>query len=1094
MARGTLVGEAFIRVHADNTSFAAEVAHGMHGFKQDAGDAGDEAGDEWGKRFFESLKSELEGKMAREFKQGFLTGDFSNFAHSMGDVDTAIAHINSELQTMHDEGGLLDEDFTDLSNVVERFAAGVRDAEEHADFSRRGKGMESYAASLTKASNEMGHFRDASGDTSISLDDIDNHLASNRRGVDNYAASLTKAAESMGHFRQGTTATSIGLRDLEKHLSVGQDFEKLADQMTRVAHAMDFQRDSTNRTSITWKEMQKVIKNAEGGLGSFGTGLRRLGNEHDTLAKRIRNVDVGKIFGKGSRNDFINIVGAVIGGISKVTQGMADLAINGIELVGKGLGKLGDAVFGGLIDRMSESGGAFSKLSSTLGTGLAGIGAAAGPVVAVLITVATVSGAVTIGLGVLGEALGVVTSALSLAAAGVIAVAGALETALIGALVVATPLVFVFAAQIGVLVTAFAKMTDEQKKLLQPMKDLFKVLQTKVQAELFKDLANQVKGVGGLIENFLQPLLVGVASTLRQTFTTLLTTLNSASFKPFLTALTDATTRISASLGDALATALPGILAFFKPILPLTEELAKSIDSVAHTFTDWATSAGGQNEIANFFNEAWSEAKVLWQILVNASGALQALLSAGNAVVGKTFLGWLEEKTRALKDFLNSPEGQNKLADWFHEAQKFGNLLWGALEKVGSALASLDTAANREIASKLVIGFGRLFDIIQQLGPMFEVTGKILGFVFAGISKILGGILITTSQVSTAMSGFFRLLGEHVPGMQWAVDVANDLDRVSESTEAAGKALVGLPDQIQIDFDANDTDLILAAQKAAGIVDTQDGSTATTQFGGNTDPLKQAVTDANKIIEGPPGAPKGVNVPFNGDLGPLIADAAGATDLIKNFEQANVITAKFDGDTLPLIDDVNKANKIIQHVKPTYDTEFGGDTSLLMEATVDGNDIIDSVYPEWLDHTSSATPEPLETARIQATGELLDVPIDWTTFFMRRRQPTDQGPGPGQRPDHPGAGGLRHLVRWRHRHADGRHGRCQPGDRDGLPRLGDRLRGRHRGAARLHRCGQPLHRQRRRPSTHRVRRRHRRAVRLDHPRRTATSAMSRTST
>jgi len=982
MARGTLVGEAFIRVHADNSAFAREVATGMRGLAA----TGDNEGHDWGRRFFEGLKSELESKMEREFKQGFLTGDFTQFAKNFGSMDEALDTINQRLITMRRWGGLNEDQFADLSATVERFRRGIVNI---ADV----RSMEDYAASLTKAAKEMGVLRDGSASASVSTDDLVRHMATwddrvskSRQGVDQWAATLTKAAEAMGHFREGTSDSSLNLRDLITQIDQGRDFEQLADRMSKAAREMGFLRDSAENSSISWREMRRhldaldksnAIKNKTRDVDAFNSGLGRVIGTLINLGRRVDSVDFGRMFGKGSRNDFLNIVGGVIGGITKlaevITTGLVKPVLTGIlkpiDLVLDHLATMDNSVGRTIGDLQEQFGGLGAVATKALG-----------PVVSALAALVGVSIGVTGGISLLGEALAILTAIASNVAGAIVIAAGAIGVALVGAIGAAIPLVAALGAGITTLVIAFANMSEKTKGIFKPLQDGFTKIAKSVSDTFFRDAPKWVGSLTNLLTTFAGPTMTKVAGSIRDAITGILKDFQSAPIKKALKSWEDALGPIAGTLTTAIGKALEGITAFFVPLLPIAQEFANLLATIATNFANWAQSASGQNSIANFFNTAWERAKQLFSIIGQVTAIIGTLLRSGDSAAGKQFLGWLDDKLKQLRAFLDSAEGQNKLAEWFKQAQKFADLVWKAIEKVGEALGKLNTPQAQEFASKLIIGFGRLAEIIGNLAPVFDAVGKVAGFVLAGVLKLLGGMIVSAGQVAGVFASLFHLMAK-APGFGWLEDIATDLDGVSNSADLAGKALVGLPDQVQIDFNAQDTDLILAAQNAAGIVSGVEGNPATTKFDGNTDPLKTAVGDANKILEGPPGAPKTATTNFNGNLDQLVLDAAGATAIIANYNQSNVATTTFDGDTLPLVADIDAANRLIEaNIKPTYETQFGGDTGLLLDSTVDANQIIDSVDPERITKFIG-DPKPIHADAIQAYGEVLAVPTDWTTFF-----------------------------------------------------------------------------------------------------------------
>lgn len=949
--RGETLGDAFVRVHADTSLMKGELERAFSKMGADDGDA-------WGKAFFKRIQQQIRSRADKSFEVGFVTGNFDPFIKQFASIDDAMEDAQERLRRLGDEGQLSAKKLDKLREVlnVAFDTDGLRKMQKALDDQNKawltyGKNVDATLGRQARAMAEQDKAWTSYGrNVEVALTREQRLLAEQDKAWDSYAKN-----------RLATMS-----REAKGFASITQVWDEISQKQRRIIHDA-----STGMFRISGEDHEAL---------SF---LQRFRRDTENLGNTI-----GRLFGRGSRNDFLNFFGSVVKNGIDVTSAAIGGLVGVIGDIPRAFRAVQDS-FGNVLagfsqfsNAIADAQGVGAKFGAGFGQVLGGLEAAAGPlglalsaVVTVAVAATAVFGGLTFALGALGEALAVVTAAASLLAGGVLAVAGAVETALIGALVVAAPLIVGLAAGIGTVVVALANMTDAQKNAFKPLQEQFKAIGTAVSQTFLRDIPIWVKTASNLLTTFAGPTMQKVAGGIRDAVTEIAKDFEKPEIKRALDAWSDALGPIAGNLTTAFGKALEGALAFFAPILPLAVKLSESIERVATQFTTWAASASGQNQIANFFNTAWQQAETLWQIVVNLGGALQTVFNAGNQV-GSEFLDFLESKTRQLQEFLNSAQGQNQLAEWFRAAKEFGDNLWTTVEKIFGALAKLNTPQAQEFANKLVIAFGRLADVIGALSPLFDGVGRAIAGMLGFASKAAGTLLEVVAQVIGGFSGLFRALG-HVPGMGWATDLADDLDAISASAEAAGKMLVELPDQIDVDFNADTTDMILAAQEAAGIVDAQDGSTATTLFGGDTGPLKTAVGDASTILG---GAPKDATTTFKGDLSALIADAAGADALIANFNQGAVATVTFDGDTLPLVDDVNRANVIIGGVKPTYETEFGGDTGALMEATISGNTTIEQVHPEWMTHFGGES-TLLDQVSELAKQQVLAVPIDWTTFF-----------------------------------------------------------------------------------------------------------------
>ena len=945
MPLGESLGDAYVRVHADTSLMKQEI-------ERAATKMGGPAGEAFGDEFFKSVQKQIRARNKSAFKIGFVTGNFEPFIKQFSSVDEALESARLRLERMGDEGGLSAKKLAKLQEVLSKaFDARALNEldraliDQNRAWTTYGKNVE---FTLTKQQRL--------------IDEQEKAWATYGRNV---AFSLEHGTQAMRD--QEKAWESYGRNIEATNTRVRKGFESITDvwsQLENRARSIAKVKGG-GFTVVEEHEIERV--------GRMARALQTL----ELWVSRSGNV-FGRAFGKGSRNDFLNFTGSVIGGVTQVVIAVTEMGVKLATHAGPALVKLGEAFL-----HPVES---IQKLITLIQDNAGNIGAllAAGSKVGItaLAALAAASVGVITGIGLLGEALAILTAIASNAAGAIVIAAGALGVGLVGAIGPAIPLVAALAAGITTLVIAFSNMSEKTKGIFKPLQDGFTKIAKAMSDVFFRDAPKWVGSLTNLLTTFAGPTMTKIASNIRDSITQILKDFETAPMKKALKSWEDALGPIAGTLTDAIGKAIQGLTAFFVPLLPIAQQFADLLETIATNFSNWAQSAQGQNSIATFFNTAWERAQQLFSIIGQITGILGTLLRSGDSAAGKQFLGWLDEKLGQLRAFLDSAEGQNKLAEWFKQAQKFADLVWKAIEKVGEALGKLNTPQAQEFASKLIIAFGRLAEVIGNLAPVFDFVGKVAGFFLAGVSKALGSMLSTFGLVIGGLATVLHAIPDFIPGSGAMHELATELDGVAVSAGVAGAELSGLPDQIQIDFDATDTDLILAAQNAEGIVNAQDGSTATTYFDGDIAKLKTSAGDANALLTGgPPGAPpSSFSTQFEGSITQLVKDAAGATAIISNYNQEAVATTTFTGDTSALLDATVDAEGIVKRVKPTYETEFGGDTALLQDATVDANKIIEGVQPEWLTNFLGNA-DPINTAAIQATGTIVDVPIDWTTFF-----------------------------------------------------------------------------------------------------------------
>jgi hypothetical protein len=448
----------------------------------------------------------------------------------------------------------------------------------------------------------------------------------------------------------------------------------------------------------------------------------------------------------------------------------------------------------------------------------------------------------------LGEAVAVAVSALSLLAGGVVMVAGAISIGLVGGLLAAVPLMLGLAGAIGVVAIAFSNMSEAQKKSLEPLKKQLGAIGDEVAKTFLRDLPIWIKGASQLLTDFAGPTMQKVASGVRDALTGIVKDFQTPEIRAALAIWGTSIAQIASALTTAFGKGLEGAISFFVPILPYAIQLANYIKDMATTFANWAASAEGQNAIRAFMEKAIPIAQDLWKIIVDIGRAIGSLLTQGSDAGGAGFLDWLSTKAQELREFLDSPQGQNKLSEWFADAKTFGTQLFETLGSVKDTLVALDTPANRAFATNLVTALGKVTEAIGILTPAFQVAGVAMGAMLAIAAKAFGTLLMVIGQVSTKMGEFLVAISV-IPGFGWALDAGKNLATMGNSAEEAGKKIFAIPDELNILINGDPKDLEAAAAVAMGAIEEVD-PTSNTNFVGNTSGINDASAAATRLITG----------------------------------------------------------------------------------------------------------------------------------------------------------------------------------------------------------------------------------------------------
>ena len=817
--RGTNVGDVYVRVHADNSAFAAEVAKDMRG-------KGTNAGKTYGDEFYKGLKSSLKSKMEAEFKQGFLSGDFSAYAKNFGTLDKAMDNVNQRLATMRRWGGMTRDQFDDLTATTKRF---TKAAEE--------------------AAKQKLQYKD----------------------VENYSERLTEAARRMGLFEDSARRSHISVR-------------RLGIEMSRIKFREDLDLPSG---------FERALERRSKSIRGFGSTM-------------------GRVFGLGSRNNFLNFFGSLVSGAASIPAMFVDIsqaAFKGFRAIGLG--------FDTLVENFQNAQGAGAKIASVFQT----IGP---PALQAATAVASIAVAIGGAMGIfyaLGGVVQILTSLMSALAGGITIVVSALGIALVGAAGAAIPVLVGLAAGIGVVTLAFSSMSDEQKKAFEPLKKKWEDYGKSVAKIFLKDMPTWLKTAENLLKTFVGPTMEGIATEMTNAITGITKEFEKPGVKKALDAWRQAIAPIAGDITTAFGQASVGALAFFTPLLGPAKELSGWIEKSMTDFNAWATSADGQQSIRVFFEDAWGKAKSLGTSIGNVTTALGTLMTAASPSADR-FLTWLDTKTTQLKDFLNSPEGQNKLADWFKEAERMGGNLWTTVEKIGGWLDSMVTPENLANANKLVIALGQMADALKLLGPAFTLGGTYLMAFLGLVAVVIGDAMSKLGAWMMDVGGLFILLG-NVPGFDWAKKFGEDMVVAGASTGAFGEELKKLPDKVKMAFEGDTSDLENAKGRADELGKPPDP--VVTQFDGDTGQLSVAA-QAALIATGT--VPKTWVTDFSGEHSALGQAAIASQAEIDRVHDENV--TQFKGDKAPLAGTVGQANAAIDGVKTSHVTTFDGNASPLL--------------------------------------------------------------------------------------------------------------------------------------------------------------------
>lgn len=447
---------------------------------------------------------------------------------------------------------------------------------------------------------------------------------------------------------------------------------------------------------------------------------------------------IGRLFGAGSRNNALNLIGKSIGGIVSLTE-RAGKFMSGFA---DGIGKAADNAsllqkfMSGLSGGGAASGisGALSKLAASGPIAVASLGA----VIVVLSAMASVAGAL----------VGILT-----------ALASTIASALVGAVAVAGPLLGALATAAGLVTIAFTSMTNAQKDYLfsafQPFKAALTGIGQIIMREFTRPLFDGQSAIQIWSANLQQALLplAGVAASTATAFAQagniITASLSGPGFQRFFSSLSSELPAIVINLSNALSRFLNGVGGLFAAIMPYVTQFSRYLADVALRFSNFANSAKGQNSISDFVGRALDSLKSLWNAVREIGGFISDVLfnptsqRAGNSIfdsIADTFAGF----RRAFQQNIDN----GNIERWFNDAIEFGGQLWGVIKALWDVFMALYN-------SGVLHAVGESLEAISiVMSAMAAILGPLVDALGGGLPGALGHI---PDAVKVAMGALFPL-------------------------------------------------------------------------------------------------------------------------------------------------------------------------------------------------------------------------------------------------------------------------------------------------------------------------------------------------
>lgn len=741
MALGTDIGDAFIDVHARTGPFRRELRRDArraandasnqmeNNFDPDFGAVGNRLrrqmrgfGTLSGEDFTDAVQKVLDdrsGKIAQRFAEALATGDFSRFTEQFDDMDVAVRRFNAAIDRLNRSGALARGEYQAVNRAF-------RDYRRTLDNAARDSANLEFNQNRLRTSNER-------------LRDIQMDLNALSR-ADNVAAREAEAAS-----RARLRASNDRLRSIQSEITGLAELEQSNDRARRAASELadEFGRslpgviEELRRTDFRFERLTRnVVRNSERIRGVLRSALRvddddesairaidvaveRLGEASQSASTEVDRLNRGLGRLRGSRNNFLNLVGAIDQAIRRGTFRSLERLTGGI---GEGLQRMGQRMIGvrGIVGEFGALFVGVGDRVQRLGTSLDGL------IVQVILGVA----AFNVFLGILGP----LTALISGLSGAFVALTVSVGGALLGGILQLGPGLLAVAAGAGAAALAFSDLSDKQKEAFEPFSDWASEARSVVQEELFANITDQVNGLTDVLSGQLTPLLRDSAAVMREVGDQFVAGIQSPEFTASLETLQTFLPQILEDLLLTVGNLGEGLINLFAAASPQAAEFFESLNGIVERFNEWTASEEGRQAINDFLTDANSLLSSIWDLITEVSETFSIFWEEGNEF-GQQLIDKLAQIVENFNDWLNTEAGRAELRGWFEDAVTIIEEVGDVLDEAGRLIDELDSPTNRATLLFLLNSFETIISAIADIvGWAEDAKEAITGIRDGGVS------------------------------------------------------------------------------------------------------------------------------------------------------------------------------------------------------------------------------------------------------------------------------------------------------------------------------------------------------------------------
>lgn len=708
---GESVGQAYVRIYADGSEVPDDIRRSIEEAEPSVREAGKEHGrtyadefDKESKKTFKTQFGDTKKSMFHDLNEG-LTESLAKIELSKRFFDGP--EWKKFLRRLDDEfgdagrlaGSRLEAEFrdsTDLSSVADRMRrVGVDIRRAQADilgalYDDAAREDKAFNARIKQQQQEKDLvFRNSVRDNKAAIIQF-------RNNVREVAAEIEKLTKGESRFKHSQLDDMV------------QSLKRLAPNLALSDHQIGLFND---RLSVMHRHLDEVNPR----IAQFDRTIIRLGDR------------MGKVFGKGSRNDFLNFFGSAVRMLTQAPR-LLTAPFTALTRIGRTMS-----------EAFTEAGGGMSGFFAAALKGVTGLAGALASAVAA-------GGAFLIFIGVLGVVVGPVVAIIS----GLVGIVVALASSLVFAaasLASFLPLLIPVAAIVGGIVAAVMDLKDAGGQLGQTLDSI----SDKASGlwDRFKTGVGDSKGLQSVLEEVNQalgrmdPLVDAATKGFNRFADQLAQEMQGGAFDRFTDRFTRFLPHAMKDLGTIAGNVLGGLAGVLEGLIPSANRLLDWLIKITDRFDKWANSAKGQKDIQDFMDKAADSAESFGDFLEGAWHWLTKLVDKSKGE-GDTLWERIGGKFQKWADWID--DHPDAFKQWMKDADDLAGSISDCVDGLNDLIDTLDSPKNRQIGNDLLSGLGTAFSALSSLinfvntvasDIWWVVGGEWVGDLFRGIGDAL---------------------------------------------------------------------------------------------------------------------------------------------------------------------------------------------------------------------------------------------------------------------------------------------------------------------------------------------------------------------